>query len=218
MKILNSIYDLIKSTKNFSSKKYWSERYGSGNNSGPGSYGHLAEFKAEILNNFTKKNDIQSVIEFGCGDGNQLLLTKYKSYTGIDISDKAIEICKGKFANDNSKNFILLEDYKSQTADLAISLDVIFHLVEDRVFEDYMKRLFGASNKFVIIYSSDTDELGPAAHVRHRKFTRWIEENHPNWELLEKILNRYPYNGDYTATSFCDFYIYTNNATAAVTK
>lgn len=53
------------------SAAYWEARYTSGADSGVGSYGAFAEFKAEILNNFVAQNRVASVIEFGCGDGNR---------------------------------------------------------------------------------------------------------------------------------------------------
>jgi cyclopropane fatty-acyl-phospholipid synthase-like methyltransferase len=79
------------------SKRYWDNRYSQGDNSGAGSYGRLAEFKAEILNKFVAENNIRSVIEFGCGDGNQLMLANYPYYIGVDVSPKAIEICRKLF-------------------------------------------------------------------------------------------------------------------------
>lgn len=47
----------IKNEKNdkFNSKNYWENRYKSGGNSGAGSYSNLAEFKAEIINEFVAK-------------------------------------------------------------------------------------------------------------------------------------------------------------------
>ena len=42
------------------SREYWEKRYASGGNSGAGSYNYLAEFKAEILNNFVTENNINS--------------------------------------------------------------------------------------------------------------------------------------------------------------
>jgi hypothetical protein len=47
----------------FSSKKYWNDRYLMGGNSGSGSYNQLAQFKADIINNFIKKNLIKSLIQ-----------------------------------------------------------------------------------------------------------------------------------------------------------
>lgn len=194
----------------FSSQTYWDKRYKSGGNSGPGSYGQLAAFKAEVLNDFVIKHGIASVIEFGFGDGNQLTLARYPKYTGYDISTTALKTCQNLFKNDPSKEFFLTSEYDERKASLSISLDVIFHLTEDKVFADYMHRLFDASTQFVIVYSSNQNEpIEPTSiHVKHRQFSRWIEDHAPKWQLFEKIKNPYPYNGDSHATSFADFYIY----------
>ena len=53
------------------SEAYWQRRYQDGQGSGAGSYGQLAQFKAEYLNRFVAEHAIADVIEFGCGDGNQ---------------------------------------------------------------------------------------------------------------------------------------------------
>src|SRR5215207_6091130 len=59
------------------SEDYWITRYATGGNSGAGSYNKLAEYKAEVLNDFVKRHNVESVIEYGCGDGNQLKLTLF---------------------------------------------------------------------------------------------------------------------------------------------
>lgn len=41
--------------------------------------------------------------------------------------------------------------------DLILSLDVIHHLIEEYVFEKYVKLLFNTFNKFVIIYYNSSD-------------------------------------------------------------
>lgn len=43
-----------------------------GGTSGAGSYGVLAEFKAEVINSLLLEHSILTAIEFGCGDGSQL--------------------------------------------------------------------------------------------------------------------------------------------------
>ncbi|MCA9784763.1 MAG: class I SAM-dependent methyltransferase, partial [Candidatus Cloacimonetes bacterium] len=170
-------------------KEYWEQRYATGGNSGDGSYNRLAEFKAEILNDFESEFKIRSVLEFGCGDGNQLSLSRYPSYVSYDISQTVISHCRAKFQDDNTKSFCLLEDYRNEKAELVLSLDVIFHLVEDPVFEDYMKRLFQAAERFVIIYSSDREDSfqHPGSHVRHRCYSKWIDFNQPGWTRLRHI-------------------------------
>lgn len=191
------------------SNEYWKKRYQKGGNSGPGSYKHLAEFKAEVINQFLESENINSVIEFGCGDGNQLRFMNYSKYTGFDISATALEICKSIFHGDQTKEFKLTDDYANEKADLTLSLDVIFHLVEDKVFHDYMTRLFDSSLNFVIIYSSNTDQnpKKPSPHVKHRKFTDWAEKNAKHFKLINMIKNKFPFDGT-DNTSFADFYIY----------
>lgn len=192
------------------SAEYWEKRYSTGGNSGVGSYAFFAEFKADVLNRFVDAHDVRTVIEFGCGDGNQLRLAKYPTYLGFDVSKTVIATCQDTYKSDTGKSFRLMNEYKQEHADLTLSLDVIYHLVEEDVFDQYMRTLFSASDRFVIIYASDSDDNRgyEGTHIRHRKFTKWIQKNRPDWHLLEHLPNRYPYRGDYRKGSFADFYIY----------
>ena len=191
----------------FSSGDYWDRRYQQGGTSGGGSVGRLARFKAEVINRFVRENDVRSVIELGSGDGTQLELAEYPRYIGVDVSKTVVEATREKFRDDPTKQFHTALP-AGTTADLTLSLDVIYHLVEDAVFERYMTDLFDAATRFVIIYASNKDECG-AVHVRHRKFTDWIERNRPEARLLQTIANRYPEDpADPVETSFADFYIF----------
>ena len=195
------------------SQNYWESRYSAGGNSGCGSYGDLAKFKAVFLNNFVAEHKIGSVVEFGCGDGNQLTLADYPKYLGLDVAKSAIDRCKNLFANDPSKSFMVLtEGDKNEDqlkSDLAISLDVIYHLVEDSVYEGYMRRLFAAGSHYVIIYSSNFDEPS-TFHVKHRKFSDWVEQNCSNFKLIQVEKNKHPYEGVNETGSLADFYVYQN--------
>ena len=114
------------------SAHYWERNYAHGGTSGDGSYGVLAQAKAEFLNAFVRENDLRSVTEFGCGDGHQLSLAEYPRYVGLDVSPAAIGLCKPLFAQDPTKSFFLYDgacfvDHAGLfTADLALSLDVVF--------------------------------------------------------------------------------------------
>jgi len=191
------------------SKKYWEKRYITGGNSGSGSYGKLAEFKAEVINKFIKENEIIKMIEFGCGDGNQLSLFKIYNYIGLDIAKTAIGICRERFKGDKTKSFFLYDPYSfgienNFETELSLSLDVIYHLIEDDIFKLYMKHLFLVSNKFVIIYSSDdnNNSIFSSLHCRSRQFSEWIKTNLPEWKLMKEIKNRYPNKSN------SNFYIY----------
>jgi SAM-dependent methyltransferase len=197
------------------SAQYWDDRYRLQGNSGAGSYGRLAQFKADTLNALVEKERIQSVMEFGCGDGNQLSLSRYPRYTGFDVSEHAVQLCSQRFSSDLTKSFHLVEAWKGEQAGLTLSLDVIYHLIEEDTFAQYMNTLFQASSAFVAIYASNDVRLnallgGHVKHVCHRRFTDWITENmHEHWVLHDIIPNRYPFDvNDQNNTSFADFYIF----------
>ncbi len=192
------------------SGSYWDSRYQRGGSSGGGSYGRLAVFKANVVNAFVKTRGVTRVIEFGCGDGNQLALADYPSYLGIDVSHTAVTMCRERFLADSTKSFLSLSEYNGQTAELALSLDVVYHLVEDEIFVQYMETLFNSAEKYVIIYSSDhRDTSYSGSHIKHRAFTSWVDSNRPDYRLIEKVPNAFPWDKeDPKNTSFADFHVY----------
>lgn len=204
--MLQKIKSLFKS---FRSSSYWENRYKQGGDSGAGSYNLLAEYKASVINQFLRDKEIKSVIEWGCGDGNQLSLINYPEYLGFDVSPTGLDICKEKFKTDTTKSFKHVAQYEEERSDLAISLDVIYHLVEQQVYLTHLSSLFRSSTKWVLIFSSDhTENDGLAEHVKHRKFTLDIEEFHPDWELVKVWDNPHPFNGDYKTGTTATFHLY----------
>jgi SAM-dependent methyltransferase len=191
-----------------SSADYWEQRYSLGMDSGAGSYGELASYKAQVLNAFVQAEGVQSVLEFGCGDGNQLALARYPRYLGLDVSRTAIDRCAQRFRGHSDKSFLWYDPARSINlgaflqADLALSLDVIYHLVEDAVYRDYLQSLFGSARRFVIIYSSDSDTTHAARHVRHRRFTADVARDFPKFRRKEHIPN------PHRDLTFADFHIY----------
>lgn len=188
----------------FSSSNYWEKRYAQGENSGDGSYGQLAQFKAEIINPFVREHGIQSAIEYGCGDGNQLQLLDLPQYLGFDVSATVIQLCQQKYAHDPSKRFKVIADYQGETAELTLSLDVLYHLVEEAVYTAYLQRLFASAQSYVIVYSSNFDDSIPqrAPHVKHRRFTAWVDQHYPQWQLVRHVAN------PYADVSSAEFFLY----------
>jgi 2-polyprenyl-3-methyl-5-hydroxy-6-metoxy-1,4-benzoquinol methylase len=175
----------------FDSDEYWEARYKNHGSSGDGSYGNKAEFKGKIITDFINQRQIETIIDYGVGDGNQLkyINTTNKHYIGLDVSSTAVNLCREKFKDDSSKIFQTIADFNfSKKADLAISLDVIFHLVDDSIYASYMEHLFEMSQKYVIIHSVDND-YNEAQHVKFRKFTPYIEQNFNQWKLIDLIPN-----------------------------
>ena len=121
------------------SARFWEQHYAEGATSGNGSYGALAEGKSRFLNELVRERAVSTIIEFGCGDGNQLSLADYPRYIGLDVSRNAIGLCQRRFADDPAKSFFLYDGacFTDRagvfSADLALSLDVVYHLTEDAV-------------------------------------------------------------------------------------
>jgi SAM-dependent methyltransferase len=190
------------------SAEYWEQSYARGATSGAGSYGQLGAGKGRFLNNLVRERAVRSVIEFGCGDGNQLAMAEYPSYVGLDVSRTAIALCQRRFADDPSKSFFLYEGscFTDRagifTADLALSLDVVYHLTEDTVFETYLRHLFAAGRRLVVIYSTNMEISDTAPHVLHRRFSPWVEANCPEWTLAEVT------RGPNTCYARADFFVY----------
>ena len=210
------VYHALKRSPRFRSGDYWDKRYQKGGTSGDGSYGKLAKFKAEFLNDFVRQNKLSSVIELGCGDGNQLRLFQFDNYVGLDVSKTSVKMCATRFNKDKTKSFFLydpnhfVDNAKIFSADLALSLDVIYHLVEDEVFEKYMHDLFNTAKKYVVVYSSNHEDNNflQAQHVRHRKFSEWVKAHKKEWSLEKIIPNKYPMGGGGIQESSADFFIY----------
>lgn len=179
----------------FDSVEYWRKRYESGGNSGAGSYGALADFKAVALNEFISSHGIESAVEYGSGDGNQLTLLRVPNYLGLDVSARAIADIRLRFLGDASKSFIEYDpDYfvadESVTREISLSMDVILHLTEDTRFEKYMRNLVISSRKYIGIFNTATEEQleKMAKHNRFRDHRLWMEINAPEFFEVEMKL------------------------------
>lgn len=178
----------------FNSKEYWENRYRFGGNSGVGSQGVIAKYKAQVINDFVKNNNIQTACELGCGDWLFSLFIIPK-YTGYDVSEFIIDKNQRNYIDTFTTSMDDLTDY-----DLTISMDVILHLIEEDVYQQYMKDLFRLSNKFVIIYCTNKDEILGGMHNRFRNFLPDVPEN---FELIEHLDN--PHKGSDTQADFFIF-------------
>lgn len=201
------------------SADYWESRYAKGGLSGAGSYGALATFKASVVNEVVREFAVASVIEFGCGDGNQLSLAIYPRYLGLDVSATAVKSCISRFMKDDTKSFLLYkQDCFADVAgflrsDLALSIDVLYHLVEDSVYETYLAHLFGSADRYVIVYSSNLVSDGSEAHVKHRVVTSDIERMFGNtWKLHRTVPNAFPASLGEEVGSSAQFFLYVRAA------
>jgi len=176
----------------FDSAEYWRKRYQTGGNSGSGSYGELADFKAAALNNFVADHGITSAVEYGSGDGNQLSLLNISRYQGLDVSATAIENLRVRFSSDPSKTFLEYDpdnfaDTRSVAAEISLSMDVILHLTEEERYEKYMQNLVASSEKYIGIFNTATEvQLEKMAqHNRYRDHRIWMAASAPHIREVE---------------------------------
>jgi SAM-dependent methyltransferase len=204
---------------------YWQWRYRIGGTSGAGSRGRLAAFKAEIVNRVIAANQIRSVIDLGCGDGVQMSMigadAQGPHYLGVDVSPEALAMCLA--LGGGNRRFLLYEDFAAatpaHTADLAISMDVIYHLTDDAVYHHYLDDLFACAERMVLIYASNVNAIPPDTHVRHRCFTDTIKHRFPDWRLAAMQPNRFKFDPTQPEqTSFADFYLFAPASTNISTR
>lgn len=152
--------------------EYWDGRYTAGKRgSGEGSRGAAARRKAAFVNRLTDRYRVNRIIDWGCGDGEIAARLKVRRYVGLDVSAAALALCRQSVLLPRC-SWILINGTRYPEglppAGLALSLDVIFHLTDQRLYRAHLRHLF-RSAPLVCIHSSNFDEAG-GAHVLHREF------------------------------------------------
>lgn len=176
----------LRESQNFTPAGYWDRRYRSEGDSGAGSRGSEGDYKARFVSGLVKDLEAASVIDWGCGDGQVLekLDLHGAEYTGVDVSEAAVARLRERFADRPDYAFTLpYGSERWERRELALSMDVLFHFPNDADYEEYLDRLFGSARRFVLIYTTDSEEGRTARHVRRRKITVDIAERFPEWEL-----------------------------------
>lgn len=164
--------------------EYWDRRYRSGRTSGAGSEGDAAEVKAVYVRDLLERERVSSIIDWGVGDGTVLKMIDTRiPYIGADVSRTIVARMKVAFRNQPEKQFLLANNVDGRQADLAMSLDVLFHQVDDIDYELHLHRLFGSAQRLVLIQSSNHDGGQTWEHVRWRRFTPDVMAWYPQWHL-----------------------------------
>lgn len=198
--------DRIADGKAFDSHYYWEKRYVNGETSGLGSYGELAIYKAHVINEIVQEKGVKTVYEHGCGDGNNLrYYSSIEMYTGGDVSKTAIEAREKEYEGQTNRNFVHLNGesiIRELRADLVLSLDVLYHLVDSEVFISYIEDLFHMADKHVLIYAGDFTRAQDGPHIRFREFTPYLSARFPCW-ILERSFRKPTH-----LKSAADFFLY----------
>lgn len=142
----------------------------------------------------------------GCGDGQQLRLSEYPRYIGLDVAPNALEDALRTCAGKGQYSFFLYRPTAFRdasglmTSDLGISLDVIYHLTEEVVFESYMNTLFSMSDQSATscaVRATGRTSLTTSTsykHIRQWPVQNRVEYNQPEWKFACRVPNRYPFD------------------------
>jgi hypothetical protein len=95
-------------------------------------------------------------------------------YLGVDISLSALALART--ANPDKTFAPLGAD--TLPMDAHLSMDVMFHLVEEKDYHAHLDRLFSA-RRFAFVYATNYDYAG-ASHVLHR---HWTPDVPNGWDL-----------------------------------
>lgn len=187
--------------------EYWDNNYKTNGTSGAGSYGLLAEFKAEVINALIKEHQIQRVIEFGCGDGNQLQYINYPEYLGLDVASSAVQLCAERFKEDQSKSFMLYRpglffNKGYFQADMTVCIDVLYHITDEHDFRCTLHDILQASTNLIVLYTKITGENIPQVicTIKDRDIFHYLAE-YPEFQLKDIVPQRH------TDLSSADFII-----------
>lgn len=171
------------------SSEYWDRRYRSGGDSGAGSRDQAAQVKADYVNALIRWRGVASVADWGCGDCEVLsrLNLDGVEYVGVDISAEAIALCLRRRPD---VTLIRLDTRTNAavriSADLVLSLDVVFHFPDETDLTAYLAHVFASAKRLVLLHATDFHSTGTSPHVQHRRITPMIEHEHPQWTLTAR--------------------------------
>ena len=124
--------------------------------SGSGSFPENTVAYREFLKKFLEKNNIKTIIDYGCGDWQFSKLIDWSNYDylGIDCVESLIKTNIDNFQCDNVrfeyiKNF---EDIFTHTADLLILKDILQHWLNDEIVL-FLEKII-PNYKFILITNS----------------------------------------------------------------
>jgi hypothetical protein len=178
----------------FRAQAYWEERYASGGGSGTGSEGANYEFKRDHVRHVMRTHGVRTAVDFGCGDGRQLheiltgdaTRTVLDEYLGLDVSPSAVARCRDLYRGHPNCRFDVYGTAEVGRYDLALSLDVLYHIVDYQDYVAYLRRLFGCS-QWVLLYANREAKPSEVPHVVYRDNLAEIGRLVLPTELVEQV-------------------------------
>jgi len=180
--------------------EYWTVCYRIGIGAGPGSAGALLKFKINYLNTIFGKYNINSIFDFGCGNGVVSAKLNCQSYFGVDICPLAIENFRLSIKKQNFQAEIgQFEDYSKEIIisklktkpDCCICLDVLYHISDFECLKKTLQNIFNCGAKFIVLYTIPWDfprkEIAfPNVQMYYRDILKILSDYSNDYKLVRK--------------------------------
>jgi SAM-dependent methyltransferase len=165
--------------RKFDNKNFWNKRYSENPNlgSGPGSRGNMAIDKKNFISSLIKANNLETVLDYGCGDLHSINPEQCKEYVGTDISDVILQKNSLKHSD---KIFVKPENIPDKKFDLVVCQDVLIHQDSINKFNSIFYTCLEKTKKY-FLFSILKNELNAVANVYYYKV--------PNRFLKNKIMS-----------------------------
>ena len=150
----------LKRKRNINTKAYWDSIY-----EGEGGWARWMAMADAIAAEVAEADDI---VELGCGNGLlglKLAVQGGHCYTGYDISEVAVEMCKAKFLNASVLDVKDLAHDHFSGADCLLAVELMEHLEESTFLTVIQKWLTSETNKFVFTVPDNC--MGPDEVPEH---------------------------------------------------
>lgn len=144
----------------------------------------------KIILKYIKLYKYDNVLDVGCGTGicYPYLKKRFKNYTGIDISEKMIEIAKKKFKSNFINGDFNRYKFKSNYFDLVIFFNSFPHFEpkEDTFKKAY--RILKKNGKLIIAHSFELNKIN---QIHRRSDNKHIKKQTVTVEMIKKLFKQH---------------------------
>lgn len=170
---------------------YWRARYSAGGSSGTGSEGQNLAFKGNFVSTFIRENQVDTVLDVGCGQGAIIPFLSNVEYLGVDFAEPAVRYCVARWGETEKRKFRHVHRVQSlsTSSDAVLLLEVLMHVTDDEEYRTLLETCFSLAKRFVIIQSPLIADLGRKEkrppHEKYRDLLVSLIPYYPNFEVLQ---------------------------------
>lgn len=138
--------------KRFCNQVFWDFRYKyhAELGSGIGSRGATLEYKKNVLAPYLAMHIDDRVLDIGCGDLELLAEVSFSNYTGLDLSEEAINLCRQKRPDWQFIMGSLQSLANGDAYDLVLCLDVLIHMPNIEIYTETVRMIVSLCRSHLI--------------------------------------------------------------------